>query len=167
MSESAGVRAGFDDVAAAVVEAISLLDPELAGKSADRVPEKHTKVHRRLWVMIETEIDLASPENVCGWILRRGRPFRQMMTGLQIGRRLSSGSVFLRNEHFDVESGFDVDLRSPDPDVVTHRRIRQLLPHARRQVSRGFGGPVTLLAWCVDIYGEHGVDRVFERIELW
>jgi hypothetical protein len=74
MSESAGVRAGFDDVAAAVVEAIRLLGPELAGKSADRVPEKRTKVRRRLRVMIETEIDLASPETVCGWILRRGRP---------------------------------------------------------------------------------------------
>lgn len=76
MSESAGVRAGFDDVAAAVVEAIRLLDPELAGKSADRVPDKRTKVRHRLRVMIDTEIDLASPENVCGWILRRGRPSR-------------------------------------------------------------------------------------------
>lgn len=39
----------------------------------------------------------------------------------EIDFRLGSGSVFLRDEHFDAASGFDVDLCSPDPHVITHR----------------------------------------------
>ncbi|WP_169846736.1 hypothetical protein [Rhodococcus marinonascens] len=54
MSESVGVRAGFDGVAAVVVETSLLLDPEFAGKSADRIPEKRAEVRRLLRVMIDT-----------------------------------------------------------------------------------------------------------------
>ncbi|MGC0367649.1 hypothetical protein ABH922_005701 [Rhodococcus sp. 27YEA15] len=39
----------------------------------------------------------------------------------EIDFRFGAGSVFLRDEYFDSASGFDVDLRSPDPHVVTHR----------------------------------------------
>ncbi|MUM18292.1 hypothetical protein BI330_17880 [Mycobacterium sp. CBMA 623] len=74
MSESAGVRAGFDDVAAAVVEAIRLLAPELAGKSADRSPQKLTKVRRRLRVMIYTEIGWPN-FHVWGWTEAGGDDF--------------------------------------------------------------------------------------------
>jgi hypothetical protein len=85
----------------------------------------------------------------------------------EIDFRFGSGSVFLRDEYFDSASGFDVDLRSPDPHVVAHRRIRKVLRSMFIGKSgEDSAGRVPLFSWCVDISGEHGVDRSFERIEL-
>ena len=45
----------------------------------------------------------------------------------EIDFRFGAGCVFLRDEYFDAASGFDVDLCSPDPHVVTQGRIRKVL----------------------------------------
>ena len=74
--------------------------------------------------------------------------------------------VLLRNEYLDPASGLDIDLRTPDPDVVAHRGIRQLFRAVLvNEPGQNPAGGMALFPRRRRVLEEHRVDRGFEWLK--
>ncbi|BDB43309.1 hypothetical protein IWGMT90018_37550 [Mycobacterium kiyosense] len=86
----------------------------------------------------------------------------------EINLSFSAGRVFLRHERFlRLLTGLGDDLRTTDPDIVTHRRIRHILNAVF--IGQTIANPcrsVALLAGRIQIGPQHRINRRFERAQF-